>query len=150
MQAATKQGISLPGEAEDKCCYAVPIKYGVIAIGAGIVYSAVMGVLAGLGMLGSAFIYGVLYLAAQAPLALSAWYFISYFRGDTKETREGLQKACMLAILTAFAVAAVYLVMVILGTYTFSTVIRQIVSGGITFVVYTYFAGVCKRYAGQA
>ena len=51
MQAATKQGISLPGEAEDKCCYAVPIKYGVIAIGAGIVYSAVMSVFAGLRML---------------------------------------------------------------------------------------------------
>ena len=106
----------------------------------------------GLGLLGTngGFIYGVLLLAAQAPLLLSAWYFITYFRGDTKETREGLQKACMLAILTAFAVAAVYLVMVILGYNTFGTVISQIVTGGVTFVVYTYFAGVCKRYAGQA
>ena len=41
MQAATKQGISLPGEAEDKCCYAVPIKIGVLIIGIGIVLSAV-------------------------------------------------------------------------------------------------------------
>ena len=147
MQAATKQGISLPGEAEDKCCYAVPIKYGVILIGAGIVYSAVMGVLAGLAMLGSAFIYGVLYLAAQAPLALSAWYFISYFRGDTKETREGLQKACMLTILSAIAVAAVLLVM---GLMAGNFVIGVIVNPAITFVIYTYFAGVCKRYAGQA
>ena len=147
MQAATKQGISLPGEAEDKCCYAVPIKYGVILIGAGIVYSAVMGVLAGLAMLGTAFIYGVLYLAAQAPLALSAWYFISYFRADTKESREGLQKACMLTILSAIAVAAVLLVMGILAG---SLVISVIFAPAITFVVYTYFAGVCKRYAGQA
>ena len=147
MQAATKQGISLPGEAEDKCCYAVPIKFGVILIGAGIVYSAVVGVLAGLAMLGTAFIYGVLYLAAQAPLALSAWYFISYFRADTKESREGLQKACMLTILSAIAVAAVLLVMGILGG---SLVISVIFAPAITFVVYTYFAGVCKRYAGQA
>ena len=150
MQTATKQGISLPGEAEDKCCYAVPIKYGVIIIGVLIVLAAVNNVLAGLSLMGAYFIYGVLVLVAQAPLLLAAWYYISYFRGDTKETREGLQKACMLTILSAFALAAVYLVMVILGTYTFSTVIRQIVSGGITFVVYTYFAGVCKRYAGQA
>ena len=147
MQAATKQGISLPGEAEDKCCYAVPIKYGVILIGAGIVYSEVVGVLAGLAMLGTAFIYGVLYLAAQAPLALSAWYFISYFRADTKESREGLQKACMLTILSAIAVAAVLLVMGILGG---SLVISVIFAPVITFVVYTYFAGVCKRFAGQA
>ena len=147
MQAATKQGISLPGEAEDKCCYAVPIKFGVILIGAGIVYSAVVGVLAGLAMLGTAFIYGVLYLAAQAPLALSAWYFISYFRADTKESREGLQKACMLTILSAIAVAAVLLVLGILGG---SLVISVIFAPAITFVVYTYFAGVCKRYAGQA
>ena len=147
MQAATKQGISLPGEAEDKCCYAVPIKYGVILIGAGIVYSAVMGVLAGLGMLGSAFIYGVLYLAAQAPLALSAWYFISFFRGDTKETREGLQKACMLTILSAIAVAAVLLVQ---GLMAGNFLIGVIIGPAITFVIYTYFAGVCKRYAGQA
>ena len=147
MQAATKQGISLPGEAEDKCCYAVPIKFGVILIGAGIVYSAVMGVLAGLAMLGTAFIYGVLYLAAKAPLALSAWYFISYFRADTKESREGLQKACMLTILSAIAVAAVLLVMGILAG---SLVISVIFAPAITFVVYTYFAGVCKRYAGQA
>ena len=148
MQAATKQGISLPGEAEDKCCYAVPIKFGVILIGAGIVYSAVMGVLAGIAMLTPQnFIYGVLYLAAQAPLALSAWYFISYFRADTKESREGLQKACMLTILSAIAVAAVLLVMGILGG---SLVISVIFAPAITFVVYTYFAGVCKRYAGQA
>ena len=147
MQAATKQGISLPGEAEDKCCYAVPIKFGVILIGAGIVYSAVMGVLAGLDMLKLNFIYGVLYLAAQAPLALSAWYFISYFRADTKESREGLQKACMLTILSAIAVAAVLLVMGILAG---SLVISVIFAPVITFVVYTYFAGVCKRYAGQA
>ena len=149
MQAATKQGISLPGEAEDKCCYAVPIKYGVIAIGAGIVYSAVMGVLAGLRILGldGGFIYGVLYLAAQAPLALSAWYFISFFRGDTKETREGLQKACMLTILSAIAVAAVLLVQ---GLMAGNFLIGVIIGPAITFVIYTYFAGVCKRYAGQA
>ena len=147
MQAATKQGISLPGEAEDKCCYAVPIKYGVILIGAGVVYSAVMGVLAGLAMLGTYFIYGVLYLAAQAPLALSAWYFISYFRADTQESREGLQKACMLTILSAVAVAAVLLV---LGLMAGTFAVGVIFPPAITFVVYTYFAGVCKRYAGQA
>ena len=126
MQAATKQGISLPGEAEDKCCWCIPIKIGVILIGIGIVLLAVSGVLNGLGVMGlggALFLYGVLLIAAQAPLLLSASYFISYFRGDTKETREGLQKACMLAILTSFAIAAVYLVAVILGPFSFGVVI---------------------------
>ena len=56
----------------------------------------------------------------------------------------------MLVILTTFAVAAVYLVMVITGTYTFAVVMSQIITAGITFVIWTYYAGVCKRYAGQA
>ena len=150
MQAATKQGISLPGEAEDKCCWCIPIKIGVLLIGIGIIYSAVVNTLGGLTLLGANFIYGVLFLAAQAPLLLSAFYYIKYFQNDSKETREGLSKACMLAILTTFAVAAVYLVMVVTGASTFGVVMSQIISAGISFVLWTYYAGVCKRYAGQA
>ena len=90
MQAATKQGISLPGEAEDKCCWCIPIKIGVLLIGIGVILSAVSNVLAGLTLLGAYFIYGVLFLAAQAPLLMSAFYYIKYFQNDNKETREGL------------------------------------------------------------
>ena len=53
----------------------------------------------------------------------------------------------MLTILSAIAVAAVLLVQ---GLMAGNFLIGVIIGPAITFVIYTYFAGVCKRYAGQA
>ena len=97
-----KDGLSLPGEADDKCCWCVPIKIGVILIGISMILSAVSMVhncVVFIGLGGTNFIYGVLMGVAAAPLVLGAWFYIKFFMADSADTRGGLAKACMMVIL---------------------------------------------------
>ena len=148
--SVSKEGISLPGEAEDKCCFCVPIKPGVYIIGVFMILWAVEAVLTALTWIGTSglFIYGVIQAASAAPILLGAWYYIAFFREDNADTRNGLAKACMMVILSSIISVGVAVVMMI-GGFGFSVVMSAIISAGIVSFVYFYYAGVCKRYASQ-
>jgi len=78
----TKDGISLPGEKDDKCCWCVPIKIGIYLIGTlMIIYGLICALqcIKGIGT-GSTFIYGVLYGVSAAPIVMGGLYFIKFFR----------------------------------------------------------------------
>ena len=148
-----KEGLSLPGEADDKCCWFVPIKIGVIIIGICMILSATSMVFNAFTWItsgGAFFIYGVLMGAAAAPLVLGAWFYIKFFMADSADTRAGLTKACMLVILAQTCAFGVVVVMTIIGPYTIGTAFSYLISMGITVIIFFYYAGVAKRFASQA
>ena len=95
--------MSLPGEADDKCCWCVPIKICVILmIGINMILSALLMVqncVVFIKLGGTYFIYGVLMGVAAAPLVLGLWFYIEFIMADSADTRGGLAKACMMVIL---------------------------------------------------
>ena len=105
-------------------------------------------------MLGVAFIYGVLHMVAVAPIALGSWYYISFFRDDNAESRQGLVKACMLMIMACAIGAGIVLVQFLIGTagesLTFGAFLGGVLEQAIPAVIYFYYAGVAKRFASQA
>ena len=144
-------GLSLPGEPEDKCCWCIPIKIGVIILGIGVVAQAALSVLGGLGVLSTYFIAGVVMCAAAAPLLLAAFWYIKWFQDmESKETREGTAKAMMMVALSALINLAGLLLEVIIYSVPFSALISGIITTGITIVIVLYYVGVCKRFASQA
>ena len=148
----SKEGISLPGEAEDKCCWFVPIKIGVYIIGAMMCLWAVRLILQCLDNIGANFIWGVLYGVAAAPIILGAYFYIRFFMDqDDKDRRLGLQKACMLVILSAMFSAGLALVQFfIVAGFPFGYFLEVCISSACLAIVYFYYAGVAKRFASQA
>lgn len=123
--SASKEGISLPGEAADKCCFCIPIKPGVVIIGLIMVIDAVWGVLGVLNLLKHAnlLIYAIISGVAIAPLVLGAYFYVRFFMEDNATTRGGLSKACMLVILSALILCGVSVFQLILGDNTFGGVL---------------------------
>ena len=143
-------GIKLPGEAEDKCCWCIPIKPGVIIIGVLMILWALSALLTFIDWIGvdGYLIYAILYLLCIAPIVLGAFFFVKYFmKMDDKERKEKLEKSCMLVILSSIIAFIISLLMVILGDNTFGNVISQLITSLIVAVIYLYYAGVCKRFA---
>ena len=147
--SASKAGITLPGEADDKCCFCIPIKPGVIIIGIFIILWAVEMILGAVNWLGiaSLTIFGIIQLCAVVPMLLAAWYYISWFRADSAATRVGLSRACMLVILSSLISLGIQVIMLVLAKNTFSGLISNFISAAIVCVVYFYYAGVTKRFA---
>ena len=157
MSYTKEDGITLPGEAKDKCCWFIPIKMGVYAIGIIMclwAFNAVRMALAAFGMMGTSgmyLIYGIGYAVSAAPILLGAWFFIKFFRApDDADTRAGLKHACMLVILSSLILAGIAAIQFLLVTgATFSVLLNALISAGITSVCYFYYAGVCDRYVKQ-
>ena len=122
--SASKEGITLPGEADDKCCFCIPIKPGVMLIGIGMIIWAVMGTLETLRLLGilptagyyiSTPLWGILWGCSIAPVVLGAYFYVMFFKEDSADTRAGLTKACMLMILSSIVALGISIVQLILG-----------------------------------
>ena len=153
----TKEGITLPGEAKDKCCWFVPLKPGIYIIGVFMclwAFNAIRLALFAFDMMsvsGQWFIYGVGYAVSAAPIILGAWFFIKFFRNpDEKEARDGLSKACMMVILSSVILCGVAVVQFLLLTgFGFGNFLGAVISAAITAMVYFYYAGVCRRYAEE-
>ena len=145
----SKEGFSLPGEAEDKCCWCVPLKPGVMILGIWMIAYAVLGILDGVNFLKTEAVVGILMFVSVVPICIGALYFIQYFRNDTAETRGGLTKACMMMILALLISLGVQLFSVIFGSNTFGNLLSQIITTGISCLCFFYYAGVCKRFASQ-
>ena len=106
----SKEGITLPGETEENCCWFIPIKAGIYIIGIFMCLWAVNLILQCVNNINDYFMWGVLYGAAAAPIILGAYFYVRFFQmPDDKERRLGLQKACMLVILSAIASSAISL-----------------------------------------
>ena len=151
-QKVMNNGISLPGEPSDKCCWFIPLNIGVIIIGIGMIATAASNVLAGLATMGEKglFIYGVLELAAQAPILLGAYYYIMYFMDmENAEKRDGLFRACLMVLFSSVLTLGVQVVSLVLGVSTFEVVLHGLIQNGLASVLYLYFAGTCKKYAEQ-
>ena len=147
-----EEGVALPGEAEDKCCWFLPIKIGMYLIGALMIGDAISNVLKCIELLSVNFIFAVLYGAAAAPIVLGCVYFIRFFMSmDDSERRNGLFKACMLTILSNICTLAIAIVMffTVTGT-TFANVMVVLIVSGVSSVLFAYYAGVSKRFASQA
>ena len=155
MQKLREEGLSLPGEAEDKCCWCIPLKIGVILVGIGMIASAVSIVIAGLGLLGTGatFIFGVLEIAAVAPMVLGSYFYIRWFMSmEDNDRKQGLFKACLLCVLSNIAYIIVGLVMSLTSEYmTFGGwFVSGLIPYAIVSVLYLYYAGAAKKYAAQA
>ena len=149
--SASKEGITLPGETEDKCCWCIPIKIGVTVIGVFVLLSCVGVVFEGLGAMDYDSIFGILILCTCAPIVLAGIKYVQWFKDDSQETRMGCSTACMLMIVAELAVAAVYLVFALTAaSVEMSWALSYIIGAGISSVIWFYYAGVCKRYAGQS
>ena len=153
----TKEGITLPGEDKDKCCWFVPLKPGVYIIGVAMCLWAVNAIRLALfafdmmSLNGSWFVYGVGYAVSAAPILLGAWFFIKFFRApDERDARDGLSKACMMVILSSVILGGVAaLQWLFLTGYTFGMFLNAVISAGVTACFYFYYAGVCRRYAEE-
>ena len=144
-------GLKLPGETDDKCCWCIPIKPGVIIIGIVMILWALQLVITFIDWIDTdgLLIYAILYLCCIAPICLGAFFFVKYFmKMDDKDTKAKLEKACMLVILSAVIAFLIALIMVILGDNTFGNAISQLLTSIVISVIYFYYAGVCKRFAG--
>ena len=148
--SASKEGITLPGENEDKCCWCLPIKIGVIIIGVFVILEAVGTVVEGLDSMRYNDVFGILILCTCAPIVLAAIKYVQWFKDDSAETRMGCSTACMLMIVAVVARGAVYLVYSIFGTIDFGYSLSYIIAAGISAVIWFYYAGVNKRYSTQS
>ena len=150
MQKIREEGLSLPGEAEDKCCWCIPLKIGVILIGVGIIGSAVNMVIGGVSMLGANFLLGILLCASAAPILLSSWMYIKWFRNmEDADAKNGLFKACLFCIFSWICYAVVGLILCLTTTgFTIGMWIGPyLITSLIVGLIYLYYAGACKKYA---
>ena len=96
----------LCGEAEDKCCWFIPIPIGVMIVGIFLILYAISIVLSAIGFLGlgSTFlIWAILYFVTCVPIIIGAYFFIRYFMDrENAERKAGTTKACLCVIITAF------------------------------------------------
>ena len=157
MSYSKDEGLTLPGEDADKCCFFLPLKTGVMVIGLIMIswgFNAAMLALRSFNAMSAGIIYlifGIGYVAAAAPVVLGAFYFFNWFKAmDDKDTRNNLNKACMLVILSSIIVAGVAVAQFLLtSAFTIGMLMSPLVSAGTTAVVYFYYAGVCTRYAKE-
>ena len=145
------EGIKLPGEAEDKCCFCVPIRPGLYLIGLLMVFwafNAVYHCFVNLGAGGDYLIYGAMYGFAAAPIIIGAYFFIKFFmKPEESETREGIVKACMLVILSSIAVVFIALVeWLLLPVFKFGDFLSTVVSAAFVALFFFYYAGVARRF----
>ena len=149
----SKEGITLPGEAEDKCCWCLPVKIGTYIMGLWILVYVIMAVVGILGA-GMDFLWLVLNLVALAPLLLAFFYWERWMKADMEETRQSLSKGCMLMILSNLISMGIGLISWFSNKgedgYTFCDFMIVVLVSGITCLCFFYYAGVCKRFASQA
>ena len=150
----SKEGIALPGEAEDKCCWCIPIKIGIYIIGVCMCLWAVNLILVGLRYMDASAMWGILYVAAAAPIVAGAYFYVLFFmKPEDAERKAGVVKACMLVILSCIASAAIavvqYFIYFLPNNYpgAFGYTLSSCISSACVALVYFYYAGVGKRYA---
>ena len=99
------EGIQLPGEKKDKCCYFIPVKVGVMVIGVIMILYAIslfLDCIDWLRQKGARKTYGVMFIVAAAPILVGGVFFGMWFAkmgdGDRKKKTT---TACLLVILSA-------------------------------------------------
>ena len=142
-----------PGEAEDKCCWCLPVKIGTYFMGIWVLVYSIMGVV-GIFESGMDFFWRVLSLVALAPLLLALFYWMRWVKDDCEATRQPLSRGCMLVILSNLISIGIGLISwfgnVGEDGYSFTGFLLVCLVGGITCFCFFYYAGVCKRFASQA
>ena len=137
-------------EDPNKCCFCIPIDIGIILIGLGIVYNAVFGTLGVVAGLSVNFIASVILGVLLLPLLIAAYYFVQYFRNRSdKDARANLPVACVYSAISTLASTVWVFLGIILYGFTLSTVVTASLSSGISFLLFSYCYGVCKRFASQ-
>ena len=133
-----------------KCCFCIPIEIGIIILGIGIIANAVQLVLAVLSYLSVDLVQAIVTGVLIVPLLVAAFYFVQYFRDrEDKDNRGNLAVGCVYAAITCLAQAVWYFLMTIIYGTELSVVLNQVISAAITFLIFAYCYGVCKRYADQ-
>ena len=94
----------------------------------------------------NAVVYGVLIV----PLVIAAYYFAMYFKDrSNKDNRTNLPIACVYSAISCAAQCAwAFLGIIIYGT-ALKVVLSFAISVGISFIIFSYCYGVCKRFATQ-
>ena len=113
MQKIRESGLTLPGEASDRCFWCIPLQIGVILIGILLVASAANQVITALTLSADSrtFLQFVLLIIATAPNVLGAVYYIRWFMNmEDADRKNGTFKACMLVVLSCFCFAIVELI----------------------------------------
>ena len=147
-----KNGLNLPGDKEDKCCWCLPINIGVILIGLGFIgwaFRAIQFALLNIQVGGSFLIWGILYAVCSAPMVLASLMFLKFCKDrNATDGREGMEKGCTLTVLGLVALSIVTLISgIVNGSLGLS--LNYVISFGIDGLVYLYFLAVCKRFTSQ-
>ena len=145
-----KDGIQLPGEEADKCCWVVPIKPGVIVIGVLIIVVALQSVVNAQHFYVANNLWGILFYCTLIPQVIAAVLFVIFFtKMEDSTARQHTATACMLMIVACIALAVLFLLYPIVYRYAyFSDYLGQIIGDLLVACLWLYFAGVCKRFAG--
>ena len=146
-----KEGIQLPGEADDKCCWCLPINVGVIVIGVLIIIQGLQSILNGGAIYTNSSLWGILVYCALIPQVLAAILFIMFFiKMQDANARKHTVLACLLMVLSCIFLGVIFILYPLLNKYTtISHYLWQIIVDFFTACCWFYFAGVCKRYSGM-
>ena len=145
-----KNGISLPGEGDEKCCWCLPIKIGVYIIALGFFGWAFRGISWGITVLSTSVLWGVLFIVAAAPAVLAALLAFKFCKSpNDADARGEMAKGCLLCVLSMAAYAVVFLIWGLVNG-GLGAAIGQLISYVIDALFYFYFMAVCNRYASQA
>ena len=137
-------------EDPNKCCFCIPIDIGIFLIGLGICYNAGFGTYAVVAGLSEKFIASVILGVLLLPLLIAAYYFVQYFRNRSdKDARANLPVACVYSAISALAQTVWLFLGIILYGNSLSVVMTASLSAGISFLLFSYCYGVCKRFASQ-
>ena len=136
----------LPGEGGDMCCWCVPIKPGVIVIGIIVLLTDIMSIKNTIDAAGVNSLQGALWIVTMVPLVLSLVIFIQFFLNNRKTER--LSLACMLVVLACLLQFAIILIFFFTSSTKLDRFLGALIPTAVDVLLFTYFAGVCKRYHG--
>ncbi len=145
------EGLFLPGDPEDKCCFAIPLKLGVQIIAVLTVLSCIGPILSLMSSVTFLFkgvdinviIQVVVYSVCLLPYLYASYIFLIWLvKGSHVEQ---LPKACMFVVLSQLCLVVFYILQMILGWFPFSAVLSMIITSGISTLFIFYFAGACTK-----
>ena len=88
MNDLKENGLALPGEAADKCCWCLPIKIGCILIGVVMLLYTLNMVQVIIWWLDFYLLYAILFLVAALPMFGGAYFYIRWFMDIENKERK--------------------------------------------------------------
>ena len=144
-----KNGLQV-GENSNSCCLCIEINAGVMIIGILVIVAAfldVFNLITDSGQYNQAGI--IISIVFTLPLVYAAAMFFQWLRKRGDSSRKGkLPGAVGIVVLSRLVMGVYWLIMVFFGA-DIGSVLKFLISFGIEFLLFAYYYGVVKRFAGK-